>query len=475
MSTGDTITRTVDLPSPGSADRASDAAELQRSAAAASDRHLFRLRWTVAGVVAGVLLLAGLRLWFIDGLVRRATIDGSSMAPALCGASYAVDCHDCGFSFSCDAEHVPVDRLAACPNCGYTRNELDSARLLPPDRVVIDRWQFSMRSPQRGEVVACDVPGQQGEIAVKRVAGLPSGQFAIRQGDLYAGGKLVRKALAELHAVRLLVHDNDYPPRKTAGLPPRWRGAGDQSKWQADGGGFTRAGQADAMGAIDWLEYQHWPCTADPRLRGVPTAIRDNDSYNQGETRRPLNAVSDVLLTCRVRAVGEGDLVLAATDGEQRFEMTIERRRVVVRCGGQTLLEFPAQLNVLRGWSEIEFGLCDQQVLLAIQGRTLVRLPYERNSGAGKDALNRLAMGTRGVAVKVTQLRVWRDVYYLDPLGLDRPWEAPRSAASDQFALLGDNPPVSIDSRQWEPPLVPVSAIRGVVYRAFWAADPLAR
>jgi hypothetical protein len=476
MSTGDTITRTVDPASPGSIGRSQDAGELQRASAAESERHLARLRWAVAGTIAGLLLLAGLRLWFIDGLARRATIDGPSMAPTLGGASYAVDCGDCGFSFSCDAEHVPADRRAACPNCGYTRNELDRAGLAAADRVVIDRWRLLMRSPQRGEIVACDVPGQQGEIAVKRVAGAGREQLAIRGGDLYWGGKLLRKTLAELHAVRLLVHDNDYQPRKTDSLPPRWRGASDETKWQGEGTRFTRARQPDAAGTVDWLEYQHWPCTADSRLRGVPTAIRDNDSYNQGETRRPLNAVSDVLLTCRVRASGEGELVLAATDGEQRFEITIEPgRRILVSSGGQMLLERPLKLDVSRRGIDVEFGLCDQQVLLAVGGRTLVRLPYERIPAAAKDALHRLAMGARGLATEVAQLRVWRDVYYLDPQGLDRDWDAPRSAASDQFVLLGDNPPVSIDSRQWEPPLVPASAIRGVVYRPFWAAGSPAR
>src|SRR5687767_7979222 len=102
MSMGDTITRTVDLPSPGPADRGQDAAALQRSAAAASERGLLRVRRAVAGVVTGLLLLFTLRLWFIDGLARRSTIDGPSMAPALRGASYAVDCHDCGFPFACD-------------------------------------------------------------------------------------------------------------------------------------------------------------------------------------------------------------------------------------------------------------------------------------------------------------------------------------------------------------------------------------
>jgi signal peptidase I len=467
MSSGDTITRTLNLPPPGAS---SNAVATQSRAQAAANALLRRLQWAVGTSVAVLLLFALIRLSFINGLVRRATIDGPSLAPVLCGASFEVTCDDCAFRFRCDAEHVPPDRLAACPNCGYTQNDLDRARLVPPEQVVIDRWRLLFRQPRRGEIVACNVSGSPGELAVKRVATLPTEQLAIRQGDLYINGHIVRKSLAESHAVRLLVHDNDYQPRKTVDLPPRWRGSGDQSQWRSAATGFERQG-APANNDWDWFQYEQWSCTANPRQRGVTSAIRDNDSYNQGETRRPLNAVSDVMLTCQVRVIGNGQLALAAADGEQRFAIVIEpQNRVSVQSGGRTLLELPLELDFSRRSIDVEFGLCDQQVLLAVQGRTLVRLPYERPADAPTETLHPLAIGVRGLAADVRQLRVWRDVYYLDPQGLARPWQAPTDAGSNGFALLGDNAPVSIDSRQWEPPLVPASAIRGLVYRPFWAA-----
>jgi hypothetical protein len=436
--------------------------------AAPADRRLVRIQWAVAATALGLVVLAIVRLWFIDGLLRRVTIDGPSMAPALCGANFLATCDDCGFPFRCDAQHAPEDGQAACPNCGYSQNPLAAAILQPPDRVLIDRWQLLGRSPQRGEIVALRVPESAAELAVKRIAAVSPGQLAIRAGDLYLGGDLVRKSPTELRAVRLLVHDNAYLPQKTKDLPPRWRGATDDSLWQTAGVGFRLSG-ADGRDGWDWLQYEHWACTAYPRLRGIPSPIRDNDPYNQGETRRELNAVSDVLLSCRVQTEGTGQLAFAAVDGEQRFELLIEpAARIILRVNGRPLEERPLKLTPLRSGADIEFGLCDQQVLLSVAGRTIFRVPYERAAGPQPESLHPLAVGARDLRVQLTHLRIWRDLYYLDPQGLSRDWQAVAPLSPGHFAVLGDNQPVSSDSRQWPVSAVIGSSILGRVYRPFW-------
>jgi signal peptidase S26 family len=426
-----------------------------------------RLRWVVTAATVGLVLFASVRLWFVDGLIRPVTIDGPSMAPALCGASHLVVCGDCGFSFRCDAEHVPADNRAACPNCGFADNPLDAARRLPAEGVLIDRWPLLWRSPRRGDLVAVRTTAD--ELAVKRVAALPGEQLAVRDGNLYSGTKLTRKTRAELHAQWLLVHDNDYRPAKTRGLPPRWRTAAATSRWNADGAGFHVAPTA-SNSPTDWLEYEHWACTADTRLRGVAAPITDNDGYNQGEMRRPLNSVSDVVLSCRLRASGTGQIVFAAINGDQRFEVEIEpRKRLRLRCQGQMLVDRSFPLDPSRRPVEIEFGLCDQQVLLSADGRVLLHYEYERPTASQPEPLHPLAIGTRGLGLSVDRLRVWRDIYYLDPRGLPRRWQLDSPLDANHFAVLGDNQPVSIDSRHWEEPGVPRTVILGCVYRPFWA------
>jgi signal peptidase I len=422
-------------------------------------------------IVAAILLvaLAGIRLWFIQGLLRRITIDGPSMAPALCGAHYEVTCRECQFHFRCDADHPPSSGMAACPNCGYSDNALDQARWRPPERVIVDGWPFLWRRPKRGDIVAAQTMDTSSTLIVKRVAALPGERLAIRDGDLYANGKLVRKTLAELHTVRLLVHDNDFLLPLSSKLPPRWRGTKDNARWKAVGSEI-HIDETEAAAEFDWLEYQHWPGTGDARLRGMLAPVRDNDSYNQGEGPRELNAVSDLLLSCQLVARGKGRLALAALDGGERYEIIIEpEKQVSVRRGSEALLEQPLKSDLSRRIVNLEFGLCDQQVLLAIDGKTIVRLAYERAAGSSQEALHPLAIGAVGLAVEISHLKVWRDVYYLDPAGLARPWEAAETLPAGNVALLGDNPPVSIDSRHWKQAGVPVQNAFGRVDRPFWS------
>lgn len=163
--------------------------------------------------------------------------------------------------------------------------------------------------------------------------------------------------------------------------------------------------------------------------------------------------------------------MLAAVDGQQRFELEIEpRQRLVLRRGAEVLLDQPLKLSLGRGTNKLEFGLCDQQVLLAIGGRTIVRHAYERPAGPQPEVLHPLAIGSGGVGLSVDELRVWRDIYYLDPQGLPRTWRLAPALAAQEIAVLGDNQPVSVDSRQFDPPGILLRTVRGRVERPFWMA-----
>jgi hypothetical protein len=443
--------------------------DLTQTIVAPTDQSLQAVKWIVLAVMLTVAVLIGLRLALVEGLVagigRGVRIDGPSMAPALVGGHYRVKCADCSFIFAASADDVPKNERACCPNCGYQNNDLREEDLVLGQRVVIDRWPLVRGRPRVGDVVAAVDPRTPGEMVVKRVAGLPGQRLGVRRGDLLADGEVVRKSLAELRKVRVLVHDNRFEP-KSLGLSDRWSSARPGTDWHPAMFGYWNTHPPEKE--FDWLEYQHWACVASPRPRTKPSPVLDNDAFNQGLSREQ-HAVPDVQLSCRMRALGKGKFALAAVDGVQRFEAEFDpgEKKVRLRAKGVEVAEEDLAVRFDRRPVQFDFGLCDGQVLLTVAGREIFRHPYVRPAGHAPETLHPLAIGTSGMSIEVSELKVWRDLYYLDPADTGADWEAERPLAAGSYALLGDNIPVSIDSRQWSQG-VAGDSIRGIVYRPFW-------
>jgi hypothetical protein len=116
--------------------------------------------------------------------------------------------------------------------------------------------------------------------------------------------------------------------------------------------------------------------------------------------------------------------------------------------------------------------LFDQQLLLAVDGRVLVQMTRRAALEAAQQQTAQLqtsqlqtshrserprpidrplAIGTAGVSASVEDLTVWRDAYYAPPSRSLRVRDiaAPVLLPRDGYFLLGDNAPVSDDSRTW--------------------------
>ncbi len=434
----------------------------------------------IQGVVLGVLLmlaaLGAARLWLIRGLTGGVRIDGPSMAPALVGGHYPLTCQDCGFAFRCDAEDPPASGLATCPNCGFRDNPLREVQLAPGELVLLDRFPLLARQPRRGEIVAAADPTKPGEFIVKRVAALPGERLAISNGDLVADDRLLRKTLRELTAVRLVVHDSRFVPHQSVGLPERWQSAQPGTGWHRAPTGYryepppssSETTPEASAGQFDWLVYHHWMMYA-AHSRTKLTPILDIDSYNQN-TGGGKNAVPDVQIACRLRAGRTGRLALAAIDDKRRFEVVFDlatNRVQLLADGSEVGGDEIGAIDTHRG-VRVEFGLCDQQVLLSIGGREIFRFPYNVPDGPRVPTTHALAIGADGAMLDVADLVVWRDLYYLHPRGSNQPWLADAPLRASEFALLGDNTTISTDSRAWSEG-IPASELLGTVYPPFWA------
>jgi signal peptidase I len=72
-------------------------------------------------------------------------------------------------------------------------------------------------------------------------------------------------------------------------------------------------------------------------------------------------------------------------------------------------------------------------------------------AGARASTAEPVRIGARRLGVVIENLRLCRDVHYTRPTGVHARWGIgrPVQLGEDEFFLLGDNSPVSEDSRTW--------------------------
>ena len=364
------------------------------------------------------------------------------MATTLLGDHVDATCPECMFAFSWDSQADDDARPAVCPNCGARFTPPLPRRVLAGDRVLVNRAAFEFRRPRRWETVIFHRGLDDQDLVVKRIVGLPGEDIEIIDGDIYVNGAIQRKNLREQRALRILVHDDDR-----AGPTPRWGPADPGSNWTRQNKRWVHA--ENAGDEIGWLVYNHLPIT-------------DYNFYNCGRFQRSemIHPIADAAMSFRVVDIhGCGLLSLRATDGRDEFLAQIDpgAEKYVVRKNwkdSRTRVEVSGDLSGPLRDRTIEVSLFDRQFLLAIGGRTVAELEASTSGRPpGHHVLmvgdQPLAIGAQGIGIVVDRLRVYRDVYYTEP-----PSAASRAGAKwhvpkDEYFVLGDNSPLSIDSRTW--------------------------
>jgi signal peptidase I len=386
-----------------------------------------------------------------------------SMAPTLLGLHREIACTNCGFTFVVGIDEEGHTGQAVCPNCGERGLDGAPAMECGGDRVLVQKFVYDFRRPKRWEVAVFHFPGEPSQDYVKRVVGLPGESIRIIGGDIFVDGKIVRKSLPEIRAMRMLVHDSRFQPRDTNNFP-RWqarmgtRDSSVESEWMIEGGQFFHKGARTATRPrTDWLVYKHW----DP-ASGRYGPVRDFYPYNGGDLRSD-NDVDDLGLEARLSVSNAVEaLSVAIRSGSDQFVVRIP----VGRQGSIELLRNNQRKPLKNCWNPFEeYGLwprnirleamvIDRRVQVAIDGRLLFE-PYDFDDPAasGQSSDNPVSLGVRGGAVEITDLRIYRDIYYTSVLAGTPRYSHGMTAAvtlgSDEYFVLGDNSPVSNDSRFW--------------------------
>ena len=385
-------------------------------------------------------------------LVEGFLISTGSMAPHLLGYHKQIVCPDCGFAFARGTDidspaHQP--RVATCINCGRMGIDVAEVPRNEGDQLLVHKLPWVFTEISRWEPMVFRRPDRATTAFVKRVVGLPGETIQLVDGNIHADGRLCRKTLAQQRGLAVPVYDDRFRSRVAT------------SRWTT-GPGWSDHHPAFHFAAMDthtsWLVYRH----ADIEQPGF---VRDRYAYNPREPRSRTRAVSELLVTFEVIASG--------TPPRLTIELDTGRHRVAwVRdpASGQQWMIIddrrsrPSRLAPVEPGRRRTFELStiDRTLRAAVDGR-LVLPPLALSDPAGPpkpggDEL--LKLGAAAGDLEIHDVRIDRDVFYRDAAGqhaTTSPWQL----GPDEFFMLGDNSPISLDSRSWTRPAVPRRLVIG--------------
>lgn len=178
--------------------------------------------------------------------------------------------------------------------------------------------------------------------------------------------------------------------------------------------------------------------------------VVDDYGYNLRNRSQAAFAVRDLMLACNVRFTGgAGEFDIELTDGEQRFRLSIDSvtRIVALWQIGQAkpLRSVRLKADALNHPLQLVFSLFDRQVTAAVNGHALFEpVPLEAIPENAEPPRRPVRFGSRGANVRVSDLKLYRDIYYTK-----KGTEGAYQLADDEYYVLGDNSPISADSRVW--------------------------
>ena len=339
------------------------------------------------------------------------------------------------------------------------------------DRVLVQKFLYDFRRPEAlgGGRVSFSRRAHARPMSSALWA-CPGNRSGSRAGDIFVDGKIVRKSLPEIRAMRMLVHDSRFPASgcqtfsalavsiRTRAIPTAASG------WSRKTGQFAHSQpRRDARPRADWLVYRHW----DP-AHGRYGPVRDFYGYNGGDLGAD-NEVADLGIEARLCVSEAVDVIsVALRSGSDQFVVRIPVGRrgsieLLRNNQRQPLSNCCNPFEEMGLWPTIvtlEAAVVDRRVQVAIDGRLLFDpFDYDDPLTAGSASESPVALGVRGGAVEVDDLRIYRDIYYTSSLA-NTPRHSHgmvdgRQVGSDEYFVLGDNSPVSNDSRFWnEGPVV---------------------
>lgn len=383
-------------------------------------------------------------------------VASGSMAPVLLGPHHPLMCENCQFSTALDVAQLP--QRATCPNCGYQENPIDSSQVRLGDSLF---WEaIEPEQLKRWDIVLLE-DAKTKNWQVKRIAFLPGETPKISQGELFRGNQLIRKSPTEREALKQIVFDQSHAPPES----PRFRSdhpAG--SGWNVRRGslGFAPIGDTQAN-QNDWLVYHHHRCLPPPSPIGHDASPLDSYGYNHSVSRE-LFPVSDLWIEFICKHWQARGLTIRLQEDEHTASIEVDLDQGIVRGSSlQQTVELPLSIDSLAGMT-VRAGECDGEFFLELQ--------HDRRRWYFPLGIATTQFGSQPFALKIgggqailRQVKIYRDIVWLGRQRRPTPWSFDRELSPHEIFVLGDNVPISDDSRNELGPVDIRKNLRGKVLR----------
>jgi len=437
---------------------------------------------TLEQLIIAFILAFVFRAFVVEAFV----IPTGSMADTLRGAHFRIMCTNCGYSYnynfapqkfnlkegSIPAFPVPLvsppsrlrsGRVPNCPFCSYQANKTQLRRVSNGDRILVLKYLYQFADPKMWDVVVFKSPTEPKKNYIKRLIGRPGEKVEILGGDIYINGVIQTKPEKTQEDLWIKIWDNNYQPlrnaarvkRRELGQPFATLNLNASSAWTIDQKNHTF--HFDNPKTTETLKFN------SSRLYSIAKATI---AYN-GPRTESLPTVSDLKLTAVLIPQSQSGAVAISlgkylTKYQARFEFN-GQCTILNETTGEVLVQ--QKLSPLQTGQPVHISFaCLDHTLQAKFGED--KLCWQGPNSAEEwgyliDAIAHfqpppsVAIIARQANFTLQNLALYRDIHYTNNSTGSR--EQGRATSTnpfeplgpDEFFVLGDNSPQSLDSRFW--------------------------